>query len=63
VKPRTNHSYWDAKLARNRQRDRDNGELLKRAGWTVIRVWEHELPEAAADRVEAVVGNCMLARY
>jgi hypothetical protein len=25
------------------------------AGWTVLRVWEHEKPEEAADRVEAAV--------
>jgi DNA mismatch endonuclease (patch repair protein) len=28
---------------------------LDELGWTVIRIWEHEDAEAAADRVESVV--------
>ncbi len=29
--------------------------MLAAAGWTVVRVWEHEEIEPAADRVEAAV--------
>lgn len=53
--PRTNGSYWQAKLDRNVQRDRQNDEALRAAGWQVIRVWEHESPAAAATRVAAAV--------
>jgi DNA mismatch endonuclease (patch repair protein) len=51
--PVTNQSYWCAKLARNLERDRANDRALAEAGWTVVRVWEHESPLAAADRVVA----------
>jgi DNA mismatch endonuclease, patch repair protein len=35
--------YWQQKIARNRARDRRNFARLRRAGWTVIRIWEHQL--------------------
>jgi DNA mismatch endonuclease, patch repair protein len=36
-------------------RDRATEEALREHGWTVIRVWEHEDPENAADRIEAAL--------
>jgi DNA mismatch endonuclease (patch repair protein) len=53
--PRTNSGYWSAKLDRNVARDRRNDAALEAAGWLVVRVWEHELPIEAADRVEAAL--------
>lgn len=46
-RPRTNATYWDAKVAVNQARDREQSDALRRAGWTVIRVWEHEALETA----------------
>jgi DNA mismatch endonuclease (patch repair protein) len=40
--PKSNTAWWTAKLDANRHRDRDTDEQLLRAGWTVLRVWEHE---------------------
>lgn len=53
--PRTNQQYWQPKLARNVQRDRETNAALADAGWTVVRVWEHEDPAAAAVRVADAV--------
>ncbi len=39
---RTNGWYWPEKIERNRRRDRDTDDQLEEAGWTVVRVWEHE---------------------
>ena len=33
----------------NRARDQDTNRKLEEAGWTVLRVWEHEDPVKAAD--------------
>lgn len=41
--------FWEAKIAANRARDRRNHAKLRRLGWTVVRVWEHQL-KADADR-------------
>lgn len=45
---KTNAEFWAAKVAKNRARDADTNLRLREAGWTVIRVWEHEDPAAAA---------------
>jgi DNA mismatch endonuclease (patch repair protein) len=54
--PRANATWWRAKLERNRQRDRDTDRSLREAGWIVVRVWEHEDVDDAAERVAAAVG-------
>ena len=53
--PATNRDYWEPKLAANVARDRQTDELLATHGWTVIRVWEHEVAIEAATRIENVV--------
>lgn len=53
--PQRNSQYWDAKLARNLDRDRRYTRLLEGAGWTVLRFWEHHDPEDAATTVRRVL--------
>lgn len=50
-----NTAFWEEKLATNRSRDAQTNEALATAGWTVIRVWEHEDVSGAADRIETAV--------
>lgn len=45
---------WREKIATTRARDRRNHARLRRSGWTVVRVWEHQLaraPENCIDRI------------
>ncbi len=45
---------WDAKISANRRRDVRNHARLRRSGWIVVRIWEHQLnqnPEACLQRV------------
>lgn len=49
--PAANGAWWQAKLAKNQERDRDTDRHLEEAGWAVVRVWEHEDPEQAAVRI------------
>jgi DNA mismatch endonuclease (patch repair protein) len=35
--------FWRDKIRRNRQRDLSNFRKLRRRGWHVIRLWQHEL--------------------
>ena len=53
--PKVNKQWWEEKLEKNVRRDRATDEALRSAGWTVIRVWEHEDPAKAADRIEQLV--------
>ncbi len=41
--PSTNRPYWEAKIARNRTRDRVVNAHLRGLGWRVLRIWEHRL--------------------
>lgn len=34
---------WEAKIAANRARDRRSRSELRKAGWTVLRIWEHQV--------------------
>ena len=43
TKPANNRLFWKKKLAGNKTRDRLVNRALHRAGWRVIRIWEHEL--------------------
>ena len=42
-RPASNRTYWDAKVERNRARDRLVNRALREKDWRVLRVWEHEL--------------------
>ena len=35
--------FWKKKIKRNRQRDQKNFKKLRRMGWCVIRIWQHEI--------------------
>jgi len=41
--PSSNQAYWAPKLERNKRRDRERTARLEAEGWTVIRIWEHDL--------------------
>jgi DNA mismatch endonuclease (patch repair protein) len=56
--PRSNLKYWSPKLATNRERDRRQTLQLRRQGWTVLRMWEHDVlsdTEKCAERVSIAV--------
>jgi DNA mismatch endonuclease (patch repair protein) len=55
--PKANREWWADKLAANVARDRRADVELGALGWTVIRVWEHEDSEAAAERVALAVNS------
>lgn len=55
--PRFNTSYWQTKLDRNVERDREIDAALAAAGWTSMRVWEHEPVDPAAQGVLEIVNR------
>ena len=54
VHPRSNPEFWDKKLRENVDRDRRQTLALSEEGWTVLRVWEHQVLEAPLKVVELV---------
>ncbi|MDR5777632.1 very short patch repair endonuclease [Caballeronia sp. LZ003] len=41
--PKSNAGYWQPKLERNQERDRQNQDALATLGWDVMVVWECEI--------------------
>lgn len=56
--PKSNQDYWGPKIARNIRRDRSNRAALRRLGYAVWSVWEHELRPSALPQTTA-----RLSRY
>ena len=50
--------FWKAKIRKNRKRDQKNFRKLRKDGWQVIRIWQHEIKrdlDACIARVEAAL--------
>jgi DNA mismatch endonuclease (patch repair protein) len=59
VEPKTNSLFWKTKLRKNIERDIRTSASLEAAGWTVVRIWEHEIKAnilVAVERVLKAIG-------
>lgn len=56
--PKTNADWWHQKITLNQERDRATDERLLAGGWNVVRIWEHEPVEMAANRVAQTLARC-----
>lgn len=63
--PENNHDFWEQKLRRNVERDRQANRALRAAGWRVLRLWEHELqdPARSARKVKRQLSQCLSIRH
>ena len=57
--PASNRAYWLRKLKRNKNRDRRVSRILRKKGWQVVRLWEHNLskPDRVIARMKHVLGG------
>lgn len=58
--PKGNREYWEPKLHRNVERDKQNIMALHSIGWKTVILWECEVmknPNASFDRILAVLNN------
>lgn len=55
--PKANSEWWRAKLERNVARDKSSTVHLESDGWAVLRFWEHDDPNLAADEVARIIGT------
>jgi DNA mismatch endonuclease (patch repair protein) len=55
VAPKSNKKYWLPKLEKNVKNDKKNNKALKKLGWKVVRIWEHEIKKdfnSVLDRIK-----------
>lgn len=43
IMPKSNIKYWKEKIVRNQKRDSEVNHRLRKEGWKIIRIWEHDL--------------------
>jgi DNA mismatch endonuclease (patch repair protein) len=48
--PLSNRQYWVKKIDQNKRRDRKISRDLRSKGWTVLRLWEHDLENWQTNR-------------
>lgn len=54
---KANAEFWRKKIERNKERDVETNQLLRKAGWKVVRVWEHENPDKASRKINKVINQ------
>lgn len=47
LRKRLPNKFWVKKIVRNIERDKDNRKKLRKSGWKVLRIWEHEITNDA----------------
>lgn len=57
TRPKANAEWWERKLDRNQERDRETDRVLREHGWRVVRIWEHENPVEAVDKVQEILNR------
>jgi DNA mismatch endonuclease (patch repair protein) len=57
--PANNRAFWTKKLLGNRIRDRLVTRTLRKNGWRVMRIWEHEFrkPDRVVGKVRKALSN------
>lgn len=58
--PTTNREFWQAKITRNIERDKENEAALRELGWTVTVIWECDLKTGVEELIrdlEKMRGN------
>jgi DNA mismatch endonuclease (patch repair protein) len=53
--PQTRKKFWEAKIERNKQRDKDVNKHYKKIDWKVFRVWEHDLNNNLEKTVSKII--------
>ncbi|MBN1584752.1 DUF559 domain-containing protein [Candidatus Uhrbacteria bacterium] len=49
------NEFWRGKIEGNRARDRRNSAKLRKQGWKVMRVWEHQIKNNQEETIAKIV--------
>lgn len=53
--PKKNTDFWQSKLQKNIERDKNVSNILESEGWMVMRFWEHEIKKNVNDVAEQIL--------
>jgi len=57
IMPKTNIDYWNQKIVQNCKRDKQVTRELRRKGWKVIRLWEHDVKYRIDRCIQRILGE------
>jgi len=55
LKKRLPRKYWLVKIENNIKRDKKNRAKLKKDGWKILRIWEHDLLKRKEESLKRIV--------
>lgn len=55
IKNRLPKKYWRKKIENNIKRDGRINRILKKEGWIVVRIWEHEIKKQPAKALNRII--------
>ena len=58
VQPKTKKSFWIKKINQNVKRDKIVNQTLRKDGWKIIRIWEHEIKNSKSQMVNRKLDRC-----
>lgn len=53
--PSSNETYWSNKIRRNKLRDKNVNEYYKKIGWSILRIWEHDIIDDYDSSLQRIV--------
>lgn len=51
------NDFWKNKIENTRKRDRKTTAYLRKSGWKVIRIWEHQLKKKNDEMIAKIISN------
>lgn len=55
--PKTNKLYWLPKLQRNKARAKEVNKKLRKDGWMVLRLWEHQINNDIEKSINKIISH------
>lgn len=55
VEPKSRRHYWTQKIEKNVSRDERSRAVLRKQGWSVISIWEHQIKEDPQKTLNRIV--------
>ena len=54
--PKTDKKYWLPKIEKNVKRDKRNLKLLRKEGYKVVKLWEHQIKKDLNPAIKKILG-------
>jgi DNA mismatch endonuclease (patch repair protein) len=61
--PQTRKKFWETKIERNKERDKEVNRYYKKTGWKILRIWEHEIKKNPEKSLEKIIKLLKIRRF